>query len=162
MAATLISLATLTSTALTNHAIAQAPAVPAGGVKQGLFQHAGKAYRIVSTAEHSAAPETSRGGQIQQVGMIGKLLKQGGCDTGCDVGACDLGGCSMDGGCDAGGFTMGACGIGGACGGNCGASSGYGCNQCSNGKSFCGLGYGYYNGPLCDPCYNPCNLFNDP
>ena len=123
---------------------------------------------------------------IRRVGLtslLGGNKRSGACDGACD-GTCG-GGC--DGGCSAGNFTggsyfgdnaLGACGTMG-CTGQCGmpgcgdyavgtyAGGSCGCGQCGTAgygtpKTCCCLTYGYYNGPLCDECYNPCNQFRNP
>ena len=157
----------------------------------GTLQHGGKSFRVVpagTSAVATAVGSSAGGGNghgIRQVGVLGDLLHGRGIHgrggDGCDAAGCD-GACGgscgtadyrIGGYAGVGGTGMhcnGSCGTGncgGTCGGyeTCGGQCGGTCNECGNYgrmKTCCGMQYGHYNGPLCDPCYNPCNNFNNP
>ena len=153
--------------AITSIAIAQAP--PIGPISQGVFTHDGEAFRVVNTAGFRTAADPVKGnpGAIQQVGLLSNVINRNSCDS--ISGACgSCNGCSSGGAC----MTMGcgsascggSCGNGscgnGSCGnGSCGCNSG-GCN--TQYTRFCGFPYGNYDGPLCDPCFDPCDVEYDP
>ena len=142
------------------------------------IQHNGQSFRVVraggtSVATAGGTTAATSGSNIRQVGLIGDILhgRKSSCDgLGCD--GCTS--CATGGGYGQPDFTVGTyCGggCGGSCGGTCGGSitcngdCGGTCEQCGSygvGKQFCCFPYGHYNGPLCDPCYNPCNTFNNP
>ena len=128
----------------------------AGPIGQALFQHDGQDFRVVS----AGGVPTAATGMINQTGLFG----------GCLTGSCGRPsvGCATDpmyavGGCGSG-ACGGSCGVA-DCGGTCGdPMCGGTCGNVCGGagytrKSWCGCEYGYYAGkPICDPCYDPCNV----
>ena len=162
----------------------------AAGVAQGVFNYEGKAFKVVDTAAFATAGTAAQTGTVRPVGLL-DALHGSDCDAACDVGGCDspglfggglLGGmrskhcrCGGTGSCgscgvyNAGNCVCGGAELGGVC--TCGAATscgtcGGGCNgACGNygpRRTCCGMEYGHYNGPLCDPCYDPCNTYRNP
>lgn len=138
--------------------IATAQAPQTGPISQGVFTHDGEAFRVVNTAGFRTAADStaSQRGAIEQVGLLTGSLHRNSCDT--IMGSCDTcgtcTGCMTGGACMTGGCSTGSCGTGSCGSGSCGCNSGA-CN--TKYTQYGNFPYGYYDGPLFDRCYNPCN-----
>ena len=147
--------------ALTSDSLAQGVSTSLGSTanasgKMGvIFQHGEQTYRVVSTAEYSAAPSVGQSaeGTIAQAGFF---LKGGRCNSDCDAACIDCGGFV---GTDFGSMDYGSTGCGSTgCGGACGSCGGYGgAGGYGGGVGGYGGGAGGYGGamscPTCDPYF---------